>query len=116
MSAVASQGKRAGPRRAARPAHRIRPALLGLATAITLCVVAWGYLVFTAIDFGVLARSGQTEAWWFLGMSSLGAAACLFLGLILIGRLTRELGVTAGPERPAGGKRAARTQAGTRSR
>lgn len=103
---------------------------------MTLAVVAWGYLVYAAIDFGATARDGNPDAWWFLAVASLGAVACLFVGLMLIARLLRRLGITsesqpappaapstgpsAGPEseaaaetrpvapRPVGGRRAAR--------
>jgi hypothetical protein len=97
---------------------------------VTLAVVAWGYLVYAAIDFGATARSGNPEAWWFLAVASLGAVACLFVGLMLIVRLLRRLGITSGAEaapppdeagsageageakpvatRPVGGRRAAR--------
>lgn len=109
-------GKRAGDR----PRRRFRPALLGLAVAVTLCVVAWGYLVFAAIDVGADARrDGSAGAWGLLVLASLGAVACLFLGLMLIVRLSRALGLTHAPAAPAprpprdpdapkGGKRAAR--------
>ena len=99
---------------------------------MTLAVVAWGYLVYAAIDFGATARDGNPDAWWFLAVASLGAVACLFVGLMLIARLLRRLGLTSGspsasptessaglsPEasdegrpvatRPVGGRRAAR--------
>jgi len=90
---------------------------------VTLAVVAWGYLVYAAIDFGSSARGGQSGAWWLLAMASAGAVACLFAGLLLLARLLRLLGVirdggpgsTPGPgthsdsaPRPVGGKRAAR--------
>lgn len=88
-----ARGKRAG----ARQKRRFRPALLLLALAITLCVVAWGYLVYAAIDFGGEAREGDSDAWWFLGVASLGAVACLFVGLMLIVRLSRAIGLTRGP-------------------
>jgi hypothetical protein len=104
-----ARGKRAGTR----AKRRFRPALLLLALGITLCVVAWGYLVYAAIDFGDTARDGQTEAWWWLGVAAVGAAACLFVGLMLIARLSRALGITRGAEpkppkelkrpRPSGG-------------
>ncbi|WP_460844623.1 hypothetical protein [Nocardioides ultimimeridianus] len=106
-------GKRAG----AREARRFRPALLGLAVAITACVVAWGYLVYAAIDIGADARrDGSFAAWALLGLASLGAVACLFLGLMLAVRVSRALGITHGPDprpvrdpdAPKGGKRAAR--------
>jgi hypothetical protein len=84
-------------------------------------VVAWGYLVYAAIDFGSTARGGDSTAWWFLGGASLGAVACLFVGMMLVARLMRRLGITRGPDtgpvedldgveapRPVGGRRAAR--------
>ena len=43
-------------------------------------VVAWGFLVWAAIDFGRTARGGHGQAWWFLALASVGAVACLFLG------------------------------------
>jgi hypothetical protein len=67
---------------------------------VTLAVVAWGYLVYAAIDFGASARNGNQDAWWFLAVASLGAMACLFVGLMLIARLLRRLGLT-GDSRPA---------------
>ena len=99
---------------------------------MTLAVVAWGYLVYAAIDFGATARDGNPDAWWILAVASLGAMACLFVGLMLIARLLRHLGLTSdsppavpsepsaerSPEasegvrpvatRPVGGRRAAR--------
>ncbi len=75
-----------------------------LALGVTLCVVAWGYLVWAAIDFGAEARGGNDEAWKFLALASLGAVACLFAGLMLIARLLRAMGITKPPppkkERP----------------
>ena len=85
--------------------------MLPLAVGITLCVVAWGYLVKAAIDFGTTARGGESQAWTYLGLASLGAVACLFIGLMLIARIGRALGWSSGsdsnsgsekPERPAG--------------
>jgi amino acid permease len=125
---VESSGKHAGKRRA-EPAPKPPKApasegdessgrswakLLPLALGVTLCVVAWGYLVYAAIDFGATARGGETRAWWFLAMASLGAVVCLFAGLLLVARLMRLVGVTKTedaeppPPRPIGGKRAAR--------
>ena len=103
-------------RRARRGESAGRPwaKLLPLALGVTLCVVAWGYLVYAAIDFGATARGGETRAWWFLAMASLGAVVCLFVGLLLVARLMRLVGVTKTedaeppPPRPIGGKRAAR--------
>ena len=65
---------------------------------MTLAVVAWGYLVYAAIDFGATARDGNPDAWWFLAVASLGAVACLFVGLMLIARLLRRLGITGDPQ------------------
>ncbi len=84
---------------------------------MTLAVVAWGYLVYAAIDFGSAARDGDSQAWIFLGVASLGAVACLFVGLMLLARLLRRLGITRDPSvpevpppapRPVGGRRASR--------
>ncbi|MEQ6900296.1 hypothetical protein [Nocardioides sp. YIM 152588] len=95
----------------------MRPVHLALAAGITLSVVAWGYLVYAAIDFGATARQeGDGAAWAFLVLASVGAMACLFLGFMLIVRLSRELGITHSPEprpkrdpdAPKGGRRASR--------
>ena len=78
--------------------------MLPLAGGITLCVVAWGDLVKAAIDFGTTARtgeSGSTAAWTFLGLASLGAVACLFIGLMLVARIGRVLGWSSAPDKPA---------------
>ena len=107
-------GKRAGSRRGASPPRRLDRTALVLCAAITLCVIAWGYLVYAAIDFGTAGRSGSGgSAWAFMGLASIGAIACLFVGLLLVARLLRSLGVNAeerssAPPRSGGGKRAAR--------
>ncbi|HEY0890616.1 MAG TPA: hypothetical protein VGE38_13490 [Nocardioides sp.] len=110
-----STGKRAGARRGARPPRKFRPRLLALALAVTLAVVAWGYLVWAAIDFGATARGGDGRAWGFLALASVGAIACLFVALMLLARIGRDLGLVAPAEpKPApatrvpGGRRAAR--------
>ena len=112
MTAVSS-GKRAG----ARQKQGFRPVLLFLALGITLCVVAWGYLVYAAIDFGSTARhDDDSRAWGFLAVAAVGAVACLFLGFMLVARFSRAMGLTQAPEHkpkrdpeaPKGGKRAAR--------
>ena len=88
-----AQGKRVGER----PKRTFRPVLLGLALAMTALVVAWGYLVMAAIDFGNAARMGDSAAWWLLALASIGAVACLFLALIIVSRLSRALGLTKAP-------------------
>jgi RsiW-degrading membrane proteinase PrsW (M82 family) len=110
-----ADGKRAGARRGARPPRTFTRRALLLAVGITLAVVAWGYLVYAAIDFGTSARAGRSAGWWLLGLASLGAVACLFLALMLVVRLLRELGIVERPEPPEpkptrvpGGRRAAR--------
>jgi fatty acid desaturase len=113
MTAVGA-GKRAGDRQ---QRARLRPDLLLLALGITFTIIAWGYLVFAAIDFGATARhDGETAAWAYLLLASLGAVLCLFLGFMLAVRLSRAIGLTHAPEprprrdpaAPKGGKRAAR--------
>lgn len=90
-----SGGKRAGARRGPRPRRQLRPSVLLLALGITVAVIAWGYLVYTAIDFGGDARGGDDRAWGFLALAALGAVACLFIGLMLLARLSRALGLTS---------------------
>ena len=93
-----------------------RRTVLLLAAGLTATLVAWGVLVFVAIDFGLEARSGQPAAWVLLALSTLGAAACLFVTLLLGARLWTLLkGQDPDrPDRPApppripGGRRAAR--------
>lgn len=110
-----STGKRAGSRRAAPAPRKVNKAALLIGAAITVCLIAWGYLVYAAIDFGTAARGGSgSSAWVFMALACLGAIACLFVGLLLVARLMRVLGITAeppaadAPPRPVGGKRAAR--------
>jgi hypothetical protein len=91
---VGTQGKRAGSRRGPKKQAALSPGLLGLAVGVTLAVVAWGYLVYAAIDFGASARGGDARAWWFLAVASLGAVSCLFIGLMLVARLLRRFGIT----------------------
>ncbi|HVK30564.1 MAG TPA: hypothetical protein VM575_19665 [Nocardioides sp.] len=106
-------GKRSGDKTKA----RFRPDLLALATGITFALVAWGYLVLAAIDFGASARhDGKASAWLFLAVASVGGMLCLFLAFMLAVRLSRAIGLSSAPEpkpkrdpnAPKGGKRAAR--------
>ncbi|WP_447643482.1 hypothetical protein [Nocardioides zeae] len=82
-----------------------------------MTVVAWGYLVWMAIDLGRAARDdGGGIAWLLLALACLGAIACLFIGLLLGGSALRLMSGSGGsggsggdrPPRPSGGKRAAR--------
>ena len=120
MEPVAT-GKRAGSRRGAKQQASFNRPALAFALAITGCLVAWGYLVYLAIDFGTTARAGDAGAWGLLALSSLGAVACLFAGLLFVSRLLRALGLGSQPEddspaqeptpvaqRTPGGRRAAR--------
>jgi hypothetical protein len=93
------EGKRggSGTRRGEKSAWQFRPVVLAYALGITASVTGWGYLVFTAIDFGGSAREGTPHAWWWLGAATFGAALCLFVGLSLVSRLTRALGLTSPP-------------------
>jgi hypothetical protein len=113
----ATPGRHAGQARIEGPASPERPSeprsvpLLLLALGITASVIAWGYLVYLAIDFGTTARNGDGTAWWFLALATVGAIACLFLGMTLGMRLAARVRAAApppGPPRPPGGRRAAR--------
>ena len=105
---VEGAGKRVGARRAASTAAASRRTKALLAGACLLLVIAWGYLVSAAIDFGRTARGGDSTAWIFLGIASLGAIACLFAGLLVGARLLVALGVIREVPALAGGRRAKR--------
>ena len=93
-----TDGRHAGSRKGPASRRTFRPKVLLLALATTAAIVAWGYLVYLAIDFGTsargLARAGPGGS---SALSSLGAVLCLFLGLVLVARLLRALGITAPP-------------------
>ena len=84
---------RAGARRGERRRRRFDPFLAGIAAASVVALVAWGFLVWAAIDFGRSARGGDSQAWLFSVVASLGAVACLFLSLMLGTVLLRKLGI-----------------------
>lgn len=91
-----------------RPSRR---RILVLSLLVTATLVAWGLLVFAAIDFGREARSGDSTAWTFLVLAGLGAAACLFLAMILGTRLmalARERHATPPRSARVPGRRVAR--------
>lgn len=88
-----------------------RNRLLGLAAGVTGTLIAWGFLVWQAIEFGGKARDGQGLAWFFLFVATLGATACLFATLILTTKLIATLRGDVPPPKsagPPGGRRAAR--------
>lgn len=106
-------GRRAGQR----PKARFRADLLGIALGITFALVAWGYLVIAAIDFGAQARhEDDSKAWALLAVASIGAMLCLFLAFLLATRFSRAAGLSVAPsprpkrdkDLPKGGRRAAR--------
>ena len=123
-------GKRAASRKGKRSRPSLDPLSLLLCALITASLVAWGVLVYAAIDFGTLARDGEAKGWLFMAVACLGAMACLFGGLMLAAGLLRRLGIITPDEedlaapranpvdallipkpaepRPVGGKRAAR--------
>lgn len=87
-----------------------RQRLLKLAGGLTATVIAWGYLVFLAIDFGSAAREGNGLGWVLLFLATLGATACMFVTLILGNKVLATLRGEDPPKRhtPPGGRRAAR--------
>ena len=88
-------GKHSGESHAAPPAARGPLALL--AAGISATLIAWGFLVWVAIDFGAEARAGDALAWVFLVLATIGATACLFLTLLLGSKI---LGALGGEPRP----------------
>jgi hypothetical protein len=84
--------------------------MLAHAAGITVTLVAWGFLVGEAIDFGGKARNGESGAWLFLVLATLGATACLLLTLILGNQLRLLLRGEhpAQLSRSSGGRRVAR--------
>ena len=84
---------RAGARRGERRRRGFQPRLAGIAVASVASLVAWGFLVWAAIGFGREARGGDSQAWVFLGIASLGGVVCLFLSLMLVTLLLRKLGI-----------------------
>jgi hypothetical protein len=86
-------GARAGARRGARRKRTFDPTALGLCLAALASVAAWCFLVWAAISFGSAARGGDASRWVFLGVASIGAVACLFLGLLLVTMVLRRVGI-----------------------
>ena len=89
-------GKRSATRKGSKQPFRFRIDVALLAALVTAAVVAWGFLVWFAIDFGTRARGGESGAWWLMAATGVGAVACLFVALMLLARLARALGLTSG--------------------
>ena len=100
-----------GRRRADKaPKPSALPYLAWLVVGAVACVTAWFFLVGAAINFGRAARSGQTLAWAFTSVATLGAIGCLLLMFVLLARFGRAVGVTSEYKgrRSSGGRRSAR--------
>jgi hypothetical protein len=69
--------------------------LVGLVVGSLACVVAWFFLVKAAIDFGRAAAGGQSLAWGFTVVATLGAIGCLLLMFVLVARMLRRLGFSS---------------------
>jgi fatty acid desaturase len=81
-----------------------RPLLTALALGALGSGIAWLFLVKAAIEFGRLARDGQSLAWAFTAAASVGATACLLLMFVLGARVLVALGLVSEykPRRSAG--------------
>lgn len=93
----------------ARARHPGRIAVTAVALAVALA--AWVVLVVLAVRLIGDARDGFEQAWWIVAIAAVGAAAALFLALLLGARLRVLWRGTPTPPRPVrvkGGKRAAR--------
>ena len=103
MTAPAGR-RRAAPARPALPRGR----LAAYAVVVVLTLVAWFYLVGAAIDFGAMARDGETLAWLFTALATVGAIGCMLLGLVLVTRVLTLLGLIREqqPKRAAARRRA----------
>ncbi|GAB3655762.1 hypothetical protein GCM10027596_09150 [Nocardioides korecus] len=88
-----------------------RRRLLTLATGTALAVVVWVLLVVAAVRLVGAASDRGVGGWLLVVLVSAGAAAALFVGLLLGVRLVavvRRREPAPAPPRPKGGKRAAR--------
>jgi hypothetical protein len=90
---------RGGARRAAKPKRSLQPKLIGLGLGSLAALVAWGLLVWVAIDSGRSARAGESAKWGYLAVASVGAVGCLFLCLWLGTLVLRRIGLLEDTER-----------------
>lgn len=86
------------------PLSRLGANVLG----IVLGGLAWWYLVRAAVDFGHVARAGESRAWMFTIAAAAGAAVCLLLVIVLVARVLMTLGLVSEyqPRRAAPRRRA----------
>lgn len=88
------------------PMHQRLP---GLGAGVLATVVAWGFLVGRAIHFGSQSKHGESAAWFFMVLATLGAAACMFVAMFLGVRIMAVFrGDPLRRRATTGGKRAAR--------
>jgi len=82
--------------------------LLAMLLGAALSAVAGWYLVRSAVEFGQLARDDEPLAWLFTGAASLGAIVCALIGLVMLIRTLRIVGLISDykPRRAAARKRA----------
>lgn len=97
-------GKHSGP--AQDPGQGRRVSLSVLAAVATL--LAWAVLVYFAIQIGTRIRGGNSGAWVLLVIAVIGAVACLFLALLIGGRLFEGARTAAHAPHPTGGRRVRR--------
>ena len=99
-----------GRRRAEKVAQPSQlPYRLGLLAGAVAAGVAWFFLVRAAIDFGQLARAGDSQAWAFTGAATVGATVCLLLMFVLVARTLVSVGLTSDyTPRRSSGRRASR--------
>jgi hypothetical protein len=106
-------GRHTGDEQATQPGVD-RKRLFLSAAGLTATLIAWGLLVWLAIDFGTEARSGSPAAWLFVLVATAGATGALFLGLVVGHKALAALrGQPVDPKPPraprgVAGKRAAR--------
>ena len=93
-----ARARRSGRRVAARAEPPSRSArcsrsCVALALGAVAALVAWGLLVWVAVDSGRSARDGESGKWGYLAAASVGAVVCLFLCLWLCTVLLRRVGI-----------------------